>query len=301
MSTLSKVYHGWNWLVLFRGLWCAFEDRQTVTAAAAAGVSFASAMLSFGVGLATIAFGRRSARGDTVPQHAPVTVSQTVNLQVPTYSAIDPEYPTPAWLDLAVINLAVVGRTTAGKSSLINFLRNVQAGEQGAAIISDDIGTSLPTPFDWQIPGCSRAVRLWDCPGTETPGWTLGYVQQIGLRYFDVVLVILPKPRFAEESALVAECLKFGVPVHVVVTQVDKQLESSGPNAAANVELAVGRWIDDTSKSAGLAASRFHVLTGKHEPFQHYEDFFGHRLHRFLNMLSEDIWLARFAEGSSVA
>ena len=306
MSILAKVYQGWNWLALFRGLWYAFEDRQTVTASAAAGVSFASAMLSFGVGLATIAFGRQSASRDTVPRHAPVTVCQTVNLgstQVPTYVVTDPEYPKPAWLDIAVINVAVVGRTTAGKSSLVNFLRNVQAGEPGAARVSDDIGTALPNPYDWHIPACSRAVRLWDCPGSETPGWTVGYMQQIGLRYFDVVLVVLRTAWLVpEDRTLLVECLKFGVPVHVVVTQVDLQLvEIGGPNAAADVELYYVRVIENTSRSAGLAASRFHLLTGNHEAFQRYEDFFGQHLHRFLSRLSEDIRLARFPDCSSVA
>lgn len=131
------------------------------------------------------------------------------------------DYPQPEWLDNieGTINVGVVGNSGVGKSLLINKLRRVRPQADGWAPVGVNETTARPTVYTF--PGQPR-VRLWDVPGAGTqavPSST--YVADMGLRYFDRV-VIVSAGRFTQmEVELKAELEQHNVPFFMVRTKVD--------------------------------------------------------------------------------
>lgn len=130
-------------------------------------------------------------------------------------------YPQPAWLDNieGVMNVGVVGNAGVGKSLLINKLRRIRPQGHGWAPVGVCETTREPTKYPF--PGQPQ-VCLWDLPGSGTaaiPSET--YVQDMGLRYFDKVL-ICTAGRFTEtEIKLRKELESHSVPFFMVRTKVD--------------------------------------------------------------------------------
>lgn len=132
-------------------------------------------------------------------------------------------YPMPPWmLQEAVegtINIAVVGNAGVGKSLLINKLRRIRPQAKGWAPVGVNETTREPTMYPF--PGESR-VRLWDLPGSGTeavPSET--YVQDMGLRYFDKVVIATAHRFTSTEVSLREELDRHGVPYFMVRTKVD--------------------------------------------------------------------------------
>ena len=243
-------------------------------------------MLSFGVGLSTILSGRL---GSPVPHHALVTVSPSIRMNV---SVTEANSPTSAQLraknEMTRINLAVVGRTSVGMSSLANLLRNVHPEDPTAATIGFEGCARIPAPYAWSLLGQNFELFLWDCPGSETDDWGVNYVQQIGLRYFDAVLVVVDNAR--ESELLIQECLSFGIPMHLILSHVDKGLNGS----VRNVKVQILRAFERTAaRCPGVELQRCYMFTCIRTEFERHEPFFGPELHRFIENLTEDIQRAR--------
>lgn len=130
-------------------------------------------------------------------------------------------YPQPAWLENieGIMNIGVVGNAGVGKSLFINKLRRVRPHAHGWAPVGVCETTREPTKYPF--PGQPK-VCLWDLPGSGTaavPSET--YIQDMGLRYFDKLL-ILTAGRFTEtEIKLRAEFEHHNVPFFMVRTKVD--------------------------------------------------------------------------------
>jgi GTP-binding protein EngB required for normal cell division len=117
------------------------------------------------------------------------------------------------------INLAITGSSGAGKSSLINALRDLKPRDVGAADVGVEETTMDPMPYPFpQLPH----VRLWDLPGAGTPRFPQEtYLRDMGLRYFDIVIVV-SKERFTQiDVMLLKELAEFGVPHFTVRTKID--------------------------------------------------------------------------------
>lgn len=131
-------------------------------------------------------------------------------------------YPCPDWLTtLGCINVAVTGNSGVGKSSFINSVRGLRARDPNAADVSPNECSMKPTPY--QCPGeFAVATKLWDLPGAGTKLFPRdAYLKDMGLRYFDVVIV-LTASRYTETEILIAEELaKFKVPFLMVRNKVD--------------------------------------------------------------------------------
>eukprot|EP00428_Durinskia_dybowskii_P027582 CAMPEP_0170252788 /NCGR_PEP_ID=MMETSP0116_2-20130129/26231_1 /TAXON_ID=400756 /ORGANISM="Durinskia baltica, Strain CSIRO CS-38" /LENGTH=441 /DNA_ID=CAMNT_0010503765 /DNA_START=9 /DNA_END=1331 /DNA_ORIENTATION=- len=130
-------------------------------------------------------------------------------------------YPQPAWLENleGTINIGVVGNSGVGKSLLINKLRRVRPGGVGWAPVGVNETTREPTKYPF--PGHPK-VCLWDLPGAGTaavPSDT--YVQDMGLRYFDKVLILTAGRFTSMEVTLRAELERHSVPFFMVRTKVD--------------------------------------------------------------------------------
>jgi len=140
-------------------------------------------------------------------------------------------YPRPGFLDEEAedcdncVNIAVVGNSGVGKSLLINSLRGVQTGDRGWAPVG--VSQTTTRPVSYSLPGQAGA-RLWDLAGAGAqqypPG---GYTRAIGLRHFDVVLVVTACRFTQTEAVLLSELEARGMPSFVVRTMVDVDIASN--------------------------------------------------------------------------
>jgi len=133
----------------------------------------------------------------------------------------DRMYQPPAWMGKTKgrINVGIAGNSGAGKSSFINAVRRCRPRDPGAAKVGVNETTMMPTSYEFA--DFPRA-KLWDLPGAGTelfPRET--YIETIGLRHFDVVIVISSQ-RFTEtEVAISKELQRLRIPYFMVRSKVD--------------------------------------------------------------------------------
>eukprot|EP00927_Polykrikos_kofoidii_P032377 TRINITY_DN27603_c0_g1_i1.p1 TRINITY_DN27603_c0_g1~~TRINITY_DN27603_c0_g1_i1.p1 ORF type:complete len:405 (+),score=44.10 TRINITY_DN27603_c0_g1_i1:44-1258(+) len=138
------------------------------------------------------------------------------------------EYQCPEWLKTeGCVNIAVTGNSGVGKSSCINSVRGLRASDEGAAKVSAIETTLEPRAFDFERDSCVPA-RLWDLPGAGTKRFPRDtYIKRMGLRYFDVVLVLTASRYTETEIAIARELERFGVPHFMVRNKVDFDIANS--------------------------------------------------------------------------
>lgn len=188
-------------------------------------------------------------------------------------------YPQPRWLEnvQGTMNIGVVGNSGVGKSLLINKLRRIRPHADGWAPVGVNETTTAARLYPF--PG-SLSIRLWDLPGAGTeaiPADT--YIQQMGLRYFDKVLVVTAGRFTSLEATLTEELERHGVPHCMVRTKIDidvwNNMEDNGMDEAATVQAIR----DDLRGIRGLKGSLY--LVSSRDPDLHdmprlMEDLFPH-------------------------
>lgn len=135
---------------------------------------------------------------------------------------ISGSHPIPSWLERnsdGTMNVAVVGNSGVGKSLLINKMRRIRPGVPDWAPTGVRETTLRPTAY--AFPQLEK-VRLWDLPGAGTPGFPKdSYIRDMGLRYFDSVLIVTAGRFTSIDEALRAELEACGVPFFMVRTKID--------------------------------------------------------------------------------
>merc|ERR1712110_456694 len=104
-------------------------------------------------------------------------------------------------------------------------LRDMKPRDVGAAEVGVEETTMDPRPYPLpQLPH----VRLWDLPGAGTPKFPQEtYLRDMGLRYFDIVIVV-SKERFTQiDVMLLQELVEFGVPHFTVRTKIDIDVDNN--------------------------------------------------------------------------
>ncbi|XP_045174922.2 T-cell-specific guanine nucleotide triphosphate-binding protein 2-like [Mercenaria mercenaria] len=100
------------------------------------------------------------------------------------------------------VNIAVIGQSGKGKSSLINALRGLTEADKDAAAVGEQETTRKCTPYShpkynnimyWDIPGCSKETFE-----------KKKYLQQINYRYYDYFLIVSSE-RFLEADIWLAK------------------------------------------------------------------------------------------------
>jgi predicted GTPase len=152
-------------------------------------------------------------------------------------------FPLPTFLKDAgyerTINIGVFGMTGSGKSSLINAIRRKQPGDPEAAPVGVQETTVEPICYglveeqkvlytpSGEHKDFSRPVRIWDLPGAGTTSFpSENYVRDMGLRYFDVVVLVVTGDSSQMESDVAEELDGFKVPHFIVRSQVDCDMEN---------------------------------------------------------------------------
>jgi hypothetical protein len=127
--------------------------------------------------------------------HEALLVSAVVSPPTAAAAAPPPPVPVrPAWLPEGAIDIAVMGDSGTGKSTLINMLRALNPNEPGAAKVAHSAqGTREPTRYGFdelfqKLPGfdeygrrfgAATQINLWDLPGAGTAEFSAAdYVQR---------------------------------------------------------------------------------------------------------------------------
>lgn len=118
------------------------------------------------------------------------------------------------------IHIALLGRTNAGKSSLLNCL----AG-QDVAIVSERAGTTTdPVQKSMEFPGLGAAVII-DTPGLDD-NTALGKERMARtakmLDKTDIAIVLITDENIATELGIIKECRIREIPVVVAINQIDR-------------------------------------------------------------------------------
>ena len=118
------------------------------------------------------------------------------------------------------IHIALLGRTNAGKSSLLNCL----AG-QDVAIVSERAGTTTdPVHKSMEFPGLGAAVII-DTPGLDD-NTALGKERMARtakmLDKTDIAIVLITNDNIATELGIIQECRIREIPVVLAINQIDR-------------------------------------------------------------------------------
>jgi len=146
------------------------------------------------------------------------------------------EYKLPAFLSAHAdsINIAVGGQTGSGKSTLINIVLGKKASDGDRAPMGTTETTRDPTPYRLcpEHPAAA-STTLWDLPGGGTTKWPVAtYVQDLGLRFFGVVLLVTARTFTDVDLAVFKECLRCNIKVVVVRQKINAVVKDAASRGA---------------------------------------------------------------------
>ncbi|XP_043357898.1 interferon-inducible GTPase 5-like isoform X2 [Dermochelys coriacea] len=123
------------------------------------------------------------------------------------------------------LSIAVTGESGSGKSSLINAMRGLCAGDEGAAETEmlDTMRelTAYPDPI---LPG----VTLWDLPGVGTFYFPLDtYCEQLNLSQYEFFIIVGSQRFRSDHARLVREIQRTGKRFYFVRSKADVDLDAS--------------------------------------------------------------------------
>lgn len=168
------------------------------------------------------------------------------------------EYPITEWLLPFVnhegprthLNVALLGGSGSGKSSLINRLRgfpnrrSAPPGQWAETGVTET--TVLPRSFTLEVPHSTLTVNLWDLPGVGTPRFpSEGYFRTVGLRHFDHVILVCAG-RFTENDLnLRDELEQVHVPFSFVRSKLDIDVQNNFEVEDIQEDVTVARIRED--------------------------------------------------------
>mmetsp|Transcript_99990 Transcript_99990/g.173489 ORF Transcript_99990/g.173489 Transcript_99990/m.173489 type:complete len:450 (+) Transcript_99990:49-1398(+) len=171
------------------------------------------------------------------------------------------QYQQPAWLENleGTLNVAVVGNSGVGKSLLINRLRRSQPGSPFWAPVGVKETTLKPTMY--AFPG-KEFVRLWDLPGADTENFPRAtYIQNMGLRYFDSILIVTAGRFTTMETEIRAELQAHRVPHFLVRSKADIDVWNNQLDNKMDEEATIRQIRDDMLEVHG--AEHLYIVSSR--------------------------------------
>ncbi|XP_065434887.1 interferon-inducible GTPase 5-like [Chrysemys picta bellii] len=132
---------------------------------------------------------------------------------------------TPESFNSHTLHIAVTGESGSGKSSLINAMRGLSAGDEGAAETGmlDTMTEPMAYP-DPVLPG----VTLWDLPGVGTSSFPLdSYCKQLNLSRFEFYIIVGSQRFRSDHARLACEIQRMGKRFYFVRSKADMDLDAS--------------------------------------------------------------------------
>lgn len=153
------------------------------------------------------------------------------------------------------VNIAVLGSPGAGTSSLVNALRFMSAKDPAAAPVGPVKTTMRPTAYEFccegqnedvkdavvhedavakegsgtssgTAAGLAARVRLWDLPGVSGITSMKNACKDLGLLYYDAVVVVCARRVTQADKELVIELSRCNIPYLLVRTKIDIDVRS---------------------------------------------------------------------------
>jgi len=142
--------------------------------------------------------------------------------EFPLPGFLEPYYKKPA----KYVNIGITGQSGQGKSAFNNFVRFVKKGSAEYAEEGHTETTMEPKSF-----GLGQRtldyVRVWDLPGAGTSTFPANsYLKDMGLRYFDMVILVVNQRVFENDVMVVSHLQKYGVPFIIVRTKMDQDVQN---------------------------------------------------------------------------
>ncbi|XP_073178638.1 interferon-inducible GTPase 5-like isoform X1 [Lepidochelys kempii] len=123
------------------------------------------------------------------------------------------------------LSIAITGESGSGKSSLINAMRGLCAGDEGAAETGmlDTMREPMVYP-DPILPG----VTLWDLPGVGTFYFPLDtYCERLNLSQYEFFIIVGSQRFRSDHARLVREIQRMGKRFYFVRSKADVDLDAS--------------------------------------------------------------------------
>lgn len=172
-------------------------------------------------------------------------------------------YPRPAWLSSyeGTINVAITGNSGVGKSLLINRIRRLKPGAGQWAPVGVKETTMEPTMYTF--PG-RQNFRIWDLPGADTESFPReSYIRNMGLRYFDSVLIVTAGRFTQTEIEIRKELEQHDVPFLMVRTKVDIDVWNNLLDNEVSHEMTLTSVREDLQQQQGMQHSRSYLVSSR--------------------------------------
>ncbi|XP_028633549.1 uncharacterized protein LOC114629644 isoform X1 [Grammomys surdaster] len=123
----------------------------------------------------------------------------------------------------APVNIAVIGDTGAGKSSLINALQGVGADEEGAAATGVICTTTERTPYTYAK---CPSVTLWDMPGISFCDFHSNeYLKKMNIEEYDFFIIVSSGRLKFSDREIAKVIMQMNKSFYFVLTHTDIDLE----------------------------------------------------------------------------
>uniref|UniRef100_A0A7S1WCU0 IRG-type G domain-containing protein n=1 Tax=Alexandrium catenella TaxID=2925 RepID=A0A7S1WCU0_ALECA len=122
------------------------------------------------------------------------------------------------------VNIAIAGNSGVGKSLFVNTIRSVKPSDPTWAPVGVTETTQAPTWYEF--PGES-SVRLWDMEGAGGSCSWDNYAGAIGMRFFDIVLLLCSHRLTDSDVAIVRELETESIPYFFVRTKLDEDIKNN--------------------------------------------------------------------------